>query len=601
MNHQSSAKWSFWQTILLLIGIVMLIGVSTFLAMMLMQHYPNPDELWAMATNMFTLFGLLLGVGVAFALLAAAVSFLALNQKLYEAQSYLAQARLHLDDYKQLSHQENLIQDKIHQLIKYHQSLLLTPVNTNSMEVEPILSLSKQITTSEFANFEARLLARTIEQDIYAKQAVHLAQNQPSIYTWRDAMQQFEQASYLWQAMLSASSDNLLNYIRNNYLSAKLYQATATQHLAMLNGTAQQNAHYRQLDALYAPVLALNGASKDAQTNHLISQAAYQNAMLAYQEGEILWQENQNIESVSHKWYEAKQSFQAAFQLQRDDAEIPYQYGSLLEREARLIAQTDAQRLPEARQLWLQAREQYRLALDIQPKKPEALLNWGNTFADEATAIVQTNADTLPEARILWQNAREKFQQTLEIQPNFDAAAYNAGMTLNKEADIILHLNQNVDEVCQLWQQAGERFQAALSINPSRYDVVNSWGLVLAKEADLRFKMGHDNLPQAQKLWQSAQQRFHHALELEPELQAAATNWRTVLTNESNVVNQTNRKVLWQTASDKIASLRQMSPNHAASESIKELADVIQQQLLKVESMNQLQPVGQLRSTVKSE
>ena len=565
MNHQSSTKWSFWQTILLLIGIVMLIGVSTFLAMMLMQHYPNPDELWAMATNMFTLFGLLLGVGVAFALLAAAVSFLALNQKLYEAQSYLAQARLHLDDYKQLSHQENLIQDKIHQLIKYHQSLLLTPVNTNSMEVEPILSLSKQITTSEFANFEARLLARTIEQDIYAKQAVHLAQNQP------------------------------------NYLSAKLYQATATQHLAMLNGTAQQNAHYRQLDALYAPVLALNGASKDAQTNHLISQAAYQNAMLAYQEGEILWQENQNIESVSHKWYEAKQSFQAAFQLQRDDAEIPYQYGSLLEREARLIAQTDAQRLPEARQLWLQAREQYRLALDIQPQKPEALLNWGNTFADEATAIVQTSADTLPEARILWQNAREKFQQTLEIQPNFDAAAYNAGMTLNKESDIILHLNQNVDEVCQLWQQAGERFQAALSINPSRYDAANSWGLVLAKEADLRFKMGHDNLPQAQKLWQSAQQRFHHALELEPELQAAATNWRTVLTNESNVVNQTNRKVLWQTASDKIASLRQMSPNHAASESIKELADVIQQQLLKVESMNQLQPVGQLRSTVKSE
>ena len=174
-------------------------------------------------------------------------------------------------------------------------------------------------------------------------------------------------------------------------------------------------------------------------------------------------------------------------------------------------------------------------------------------------------------------------------------------MTLNKEADIILHLNQNVDEVCQLWQQAGERFQAALSINPSRYDAANSWGLVLAKEADLRFKMGHDNLPQAQKLWQSAHQRFHHALELEPELQAAATNWRTVLTNESNVVNQTNRKVLWQTASDKIASLRQMSPNHAASESIKELADVIQQQLLKVESMNQLQPVGQLRSTVKSE
>lgn len=599
MNQNSASKWTFGHVVLFLVGVIALIGVSTFLAMTLTQHYREPSQLWAMATDMFTLFGILLGVGVAFALLAVAVSLLALNQKLYESQNYLAQARLHLDEYKQLTHQEKLVQEKVHKLIDLHQNLPDTA--PYGLEVETIFSLVKPILSSEFADFEARLVARAVQQDIQAKQMIHYAQNQPSLQVWGDVVQQFETVSRLWHVLLSAGTDGLYDYFQYHYLTAKLYQATATQHFAIFNGTAQQPEHYRQLNHLYAPFLALSGKTKNTSVNQLINQAAYQNAMLSFQEGEILWQKHQDMAEVGQKWQQAKQYFQAASLAQPNDAETPYQYGSLLEREARLMAQTDADKLPQARQLWLQAREQYCLALDIQPKKAEAAFNWGNTLADEATALVQTDADTLPEARVLWHNAREKFKQTLMIDANFDSAAYHAGMVFNKEADATLQLNQNTDDACGLWKQAGEQFQAALSINSMRFDAANSWGLVLAKEADLLFRLDSQNLSEAQRLWQLAQQRFHLALEIEPNLSAAAANWRTVLMNESALLSNTEKLSLWKNAHDKIAALRQMSLNHAGSLSISELAETISQQLHQQESIMQPQPVAQLRSTIASE
>lgn len=600
MNHQISSKWTLWHSFLFLAGIIILTGISTFLAIILMEHFHNSQQLWEIATNMFTLFGILLAIGVAFALLATAVSFMSLNHKLHEAQGYLAQARLHLDEYKQLSSQKKLIEDKAYQLVKLHQALPVASVH--EFEIQPIITLVKNVVSSEFADFEVRLLARAIQQDVDAKKAINYAQMNPDIHSWRDAVQQFEASSYLWKVLLSARSDILSHYFRVNYFSAQLNQATAAQHLAALNGSAQHPEHYRYLETLYAPVLAMVGKYKDADIGYLINQAAHQNAMLAYQEGEVLWQKNQDIVEVSQKWQDAKQYFQTALSAKYDDVESAYQYGSLLEREARLVAQTDAQRLPEAHQLWQQAREQYRYTLDILPSKAEAAFSWANTLSDEATALVQTNSDSLAEAKVLWHDARDKYNQAIDIKQDFDSAAYNAGMTFNKEADTILHFNQNVEEARSLWKQAGEQFQVTLSIQPSRCDAANSWGLVLAKEADLLYRLDADtHLLEAQRLWQLAQQRFHLALEIEPNLQAAATNWRTVLLNESSTIpNQADKLALWQVANDKVVALCQMSSNHASSVYINELAEVIRQQILKLESVNQLQPVAQLRSTASS-
>ncbi len=584
---QSSSKWTFWNAILFLCGVIVLIGMSTFLAITLLQHFRDPTQLWLAATNLFTLFGVLLATGVAFALLTVAISYVSLNGKLQQAQAYLAQARLHLDEYTQLSRQERMIEENVYQLAKAYDAFSAHP---HVSEVEYVQSLIKQILSSEFADFEARLMARAVQQDWQAKQLFNIAKSQSNEQLWQQTISQLQQAALLWQTVLTAAPEFLQINQQKHFFAAKLNQSIALQNLAMIDGTSQQAEYYQELQSLYQPLLAAE-KSKDNELNQMFNFAAYQSGVQTYQEGEWLWQQNsKNLADVRKKWYQAQQYFQKALEMQPNDAESAYQWGVLLEREARLVAQTDASQLAEAKRLWLAAREKYRIALDIDGNRADAAFNWGNSLSDEATALVQTDATQLSEARILWQSAREKFTQALDINAHFDAAAHHSGMTLMKEADAGLRINQNINDARSLWKQAGESFQMALDINKLRFETANLWGLVLAKEADLLVKLGDDHVDEALHLWQLAQQRFHRALEIEPNLQAAASNWRTVLSHESNLLDVDAQRDLWQAAHDKIESLQQVSPEHTQSEAISHLAMFVQQEQEKLPSNAALEP-----------
>lgn len=601
MMSQSSTKWSFWNAILFLCGVIVLIGVSTFLAILLLQHFRDPTQLWAAISTVFTLFGALLALAAAVALVSLAVSYLSLNGKLQQAQVYLAQARLHLDEYNQLSHQKNEIERKVHDLLRLYDGL---PEQPHVSEVNHIKSLIKQVLTSEAADFEARLLARAVQQDWQAKQAFNAASTQENETAWQQAAQQWQQAGVLWQMVLAAVPEFLQLGQQKHFLATQLNQALALKNAAAFNGTDRQPEFYRRLHDLYLPLL-LTEKSKDGELNQMIHYAAHQSGIQAYQEGEVLWQQgSQNLAEVRQKWFYAQQYFQKALEMNENNVESAYQWGNLLEREARLVAQSDSQKLPEARQLWLAAREKYRMALDVDEQRTEAAFNWGNTLTDEATALVQTSTEHLAEARILWQSAREKFAQALDITPEFDAAAHNAGMTFNKEADAVLQINQNADEARSLWKQAGEHFQAALEINKNRFETANSWGLVLAKEADLLVQLDEANVGEAQRLWQLAEQRFHRALEIEPNLQAAAANWRTILYHEISVLGDDNaaKRDLLLVAREKVAALALVSPQHEQSVLVQELADFIQKKINELENVNVLQPpVAQFRPVTSAD
>lgn len=596
--RSAATKWTIGNVLGLLLGMMVFLGISVFMAMLLLQYFKHPTHLWAMATNVFMLFGVLLGVGVAFALLAGVISYLSLNDKLQQAQSYLAQARLHLDEYKQLSRGEERIQQQVYELMRAYDNLAEpAPIS----EVNHINHLIKQVLSSEFADFEARLFARAVQDDWQAKQLFISAQSQNEENAWQQALQKWRETTFLWQTVLAAAPANLYVGLQKRFLTAQFHQILSLQKWAVFHGTSQQPEYYRQLNALYQPLL-LAEKGKDAGLNQLLNQAAYQAGVQFYQEGESLWQQgSQNLAQVRKKWLYAQQAFQQALHTNANDADSATQWGHLLEREARLVAQSDANKLPEARQLWLAAREKYRMALDIDENRAEAAFNWGNTLSDEATALVQTDIHQLSEARFLWQTAREKFKQAIDAQPQFDVAAHNTGMTFNKEGDAVLHIHQNEEEVRALWKQAGEAFQAALDINPERYETANSWGLVLAKEADLLVQLDVINVPEAKRLWQLAQQRFHRALEIEPNLQAAAANWRTILSHENSVLEADGQLALLQATREKIASLQHISEAHAQSLVIGDLAAYVEQVLRPLlAEQNVLQP-PEFRPITRSE
>lgn len=572
----SSTKWTFWRVLIGIMALVVFLGMTVFLSMTLTQYFKTPEQLWNASTPVFILIGVLLAVGVAFALLAMAISYLSLNDKLQQAHSYLAQARLHLDEYKQHSREEHHIQQKVYELVRHYDTL---PLHAHTSEIHYLNTLIKHITTSEFADFEARLIARAVQKDWQAKQSFQAAQSQETELAWQHTIHQLQEAAFLWQSIKLASPEFLQLGQQKRFLATQFHQAQAWQALAQLNGLYKQPEYYRQLHALYQPLL-LSEPSHDEALNQMLNDAAYQSGIQTYQEGEWLWQQSpHNLAQVRRKWADAQQAFAKALSIYPKDSESAAQWGHLLEREARLVAQSDAKKLPEARQLWLAAREKYRMVLDIDSQRADAAFNWGNTLSDEATALIQTSPEQLDKARFLWQSAREKYEHALEIQPQFDHASHQIGMTFNKEADAVLHLQQNTDEARYLWKSAGAAFQLALDRNPARFETVNSWGLVLAKEADLLAQLNDIHLPEAVRLWQLAQQRFHRALELEPSLQAASANWRTILSHELNVLDDDEQHTLLQNTYDKVLSLQHISPEHQQSTVIQDLANYIQKLL----------------------
>lgn len=578
MMSASSQRWTMGQILCWLMGLVAFVALSVFLALTLMRHFPNAEALWSASSQLFILLGVMLAGGVGFAVLAMAVAYLSLNHKLDLAHSHLAQARLLLDDHKNQARETTQIQQQVYELVSHYESLSEHP---HVSEVHYLHKLIKQILSSEFADFEARLIARAVQHDWQAKQGLQQAQSQPTEALWQKNQYQWQQAAFLWQSISLASPEFLQLGQQRRFLAAQFHQAHALQSLAQLNGMTRQPEYYRQLHALYLPLL-LSEKSHDDQINQMINEAAYQSGVQTYQEGEYWWQlGSQNFAQVRKKWADAQLAFKKALEMHPNDSESAAQWGHLLEREARLVAQSDANKLSEARKLWLAAREKYRMVLDMDKQRADAAFNWGNTFSDEATALIQTDGARLGEARVLWQSARERYEQTIEINRQFDAAHHQTGMTFNKEADAVLHIQQSTDEARYLWKSAGEHFQAALDINPARFETANSWGLVLAKEADLLVQLSSEHVPEAKRLWQLAQQRFHRALEIEPTLQAASANWRTILSHELNVLSPEEASNLLNETHEKVLALQQISPAHQQSNVIADLASFVKQALNK--------------------
>lgn len=596
---QSSSKWSIWNVFVFLLGIVLMLAATTFLALMLMQHYSgNPAQLWAAATSLFTLFGVLLASGIAFAVLAAAMSYLSVNAKLKEAHQHLAQARQHLSDYQALSTQQQQMNAQTQTLWQEYQQL---PSKT-AQDTKTVRHLAQRILASEHAQFEQRLLAHTIMQDCDADEASRHAYRFPESETWLKAAHVAESTAIHWQVLSMAAQAEDMPLFQQAYLDNRMLQANALN--AQLDLDFPENSsspllnreHYQRMYALYAPILAHAEQATATRYKHIVQETAHRCGLALFREGVALSQYDENaFAEVRRLWQQARAHYQKALSVQPKDNEAALLCGEILDQEARMLVQADVQTLPEARKLWLSARDYYRLAIDIEPNTVAAY-HWGDTLMDEATALVQADTENLPEARILWQQAREKFQHTLSINPNFAEAAYRIGMVLNKEADAILQIKQNIGETRHLWKQSTEYFQMAFNLNGDSAETVNGWGLVLAKEADLVAQLDDSDVDEARHLWQLAQQKFHRALEIDANLQPASINWRTVLSHEASVLQQQEEKrAFWQMAQEKIYSLLRVSERHQHSAPIQELAEFVRQEMVKLESMQQLQPV--LRSS----
>lgn len=591
---QSSSKWSVGNVFLFLLGIALLLATATFLALTLMQHYSgNPAQLWAAASSLFTLFGALLALGMAFAVLAAAMSYLSVNNKLKEAHQHLAQAQQHLLNYQSLSMQQQQMDTQTQELLKEYQQL---PSKT-AQDTKTVRHLAQRILASQHAQFEQRLLAHTIVQDCDADELSRQAYRFPEAETWLKAAHLAEITATHWQVLSMAATQDNIAAFQQAYLDNRVLQANALN--AQLDANFPENSpplinreHYRQMYALYAPILAQAEQGQAKRAKQVIQETAHRCGLALFREGVSLLQyDNQSINEVRRLWQQAQSYYQKALATQPKDQDAALLCGEIFDQEARLLVQTDVNTLPEARKLWLSARDFYRSAIDIEPSALAAY-HWGDTLMDEATSLVQADEENLPEARILWQQAREKYQQSLSINPNFSEAAYRIGLALNKEADAILHIKQNIGETRHLWKQSTDYFQMAFNLNGDNAETVNGWGLVLAKEADLVAQLDENDLNEAYRLWQLAEQKFHRALEIDPNLQSASMNWRTVLLHEANALPSTEEKqALWLKTQEKAYALLHVSERHQQAMPVQELAEFIRQELLKLESAQQLQPV----------
>ncbi|MEN9868653.1 MAG: hypothetical protein RL748_4243 [Pseudomonadota bacterium] len=229
--------------------------------------------------------------------------------------------------------------------------------------------------------------------------------------------------------------------------------------------------------------------------------------------------EAQALARARARWQLAAEHFEAAQQIQPNQAAALVEWAWALSVEARALAATD---LTSARAYWHMAGEKCQQALQVQPDMPGALNNWGLALAKEADALAGSDLDI---ARNNWQQARDKFGAALTLKADMFEAANNLGVCFNSEADALAEINLPLARRC--WQLAYAQFELALSIKPGMHEALNNWGVALSSAADA---LADSDIDAASQNWQLASEKYRAALAIKPDLAGTLANLaRTLL------------------------------------------------------------------------
>lgn len=417
-------KLRAWQAFWLALGCWLMIATIVWLATVLQLYgLKESKNVWDIASMVFTFLGTILTAGSTITAIAALISYISINDKLKKAEQDLNSAQEILnrfnnsakdaEDGKNQSEKDfNTIEpykiDEVKRETEPYNKIdtvkiqdLITNTETNQ-STESAESAAEQILKSDYSQFEHRLKARAILDEIkLSKQFDEIKQN-PSADAWQQHIIARGEITALWQLIYQISNTSNREINRENYAITVFNYGMSYALASDFHQNDEDKAVYLNL---------LHQASKQF---------------------DLALQINPNLENAAYNWGYALQL----------EAELP------------------DTKLEKKRRLWQEAGEKYALALRIKPDKLDATINWGIVLSNEANALFDTE---LTEKRRLWQEAGKKYASALYIQPDEHDAANNWYVALNNEANA-LH-DTKWEEKFNLWRNALNKVQTLQNLS----------------------------------------------------------------------------------------------------------------------------------------
>lgn len=436
MDKYRALQTSKFATLVAFLALVLFL----FIINVLIRRY-SEQTLVDASLFVFTLLGVILTAGAAFATVAAIISYISINDKLKKSEENLKEIESKVEANKYLLNEIDELRQKKQALVKdldqiddYQVLLKELDKSHKQKNSDKTKEAAKRILAYENASFLDKVKANAI--------LAELDGNDLKEKDWENAIGFYQDSMKGWETLFLFNKEKYVeNYVKSAFNLAYCY--------------SQQENNLRilyKINELYNRIMVL-------QSRYNLS---FIPDIIYYNWGNDLSSEaslisEYNPQEAKKLCQQAKEKYKTSIELNPKNSKAYNNLGNVLNGEAKLILKDNPQ---GARKLFQQASEKYKRAIELNPENSKAYNNLGFALHNEANFIGKDNPQ---KAEKLFQQAKEMCVKAIKIEPDYQTAYNNLEEVLSKLDDFL-----GKEKKQDYWQKVQEEIMLLPDAQPKQ-------------------------------------------------------------------------------------------------------------------------------------